>query len=197
MRHTASALNRGWLAVLGLVFLIAGLVGVAVATGQARRFAPSLPLPGSTTPLAGTGWDAPWVPAAVAGAGVVLAVLGLAWLIAQIPRKHEAKPLRLQDTADTGLTWCEPGVVTDAVEAHTKTLPGVTAASAVLRGHAARPELTVQVTATERTDIAKLVDQIRTTVAGGVETALDAPVSRLGIQVEISRTAKTVSEISV
>lgn len=201
MRQMASTLNRGWLAVLGLLLLVVGVLTIGLATGTARqvldRSGVSVPTPDPGSPLVGGGWDAAWVPAVVVAGGLVIGLLGLAWLIAQVPRTNQAKPLRLHDTADSGLTWAEPTVLTDAVEAHTASLAGVDSASAVLRGNAARPELTIKVTASDRADVAGLVEQVSTTVAQGLGTALDTRVARLGVLVEISRPGSATSTISV
>lgn len=201
MRQMASTLNRGWLAVVGLILMLGGIVVVGLATGTARQVLDSagvaLATPDARSPLFGGGWDAAWVPAVVAVVGLVLAVLGLAWLAAQIPRRNQAKPLRLHDSAGTGLTWCEPKVLAEAAAAHAASLPGIDAASAVLRGNAARPELTLKLTVSDRADIAAVIEQVSTTVAAGVGTALDAPLARLGVLVDVGRPPATTGKITV
>jgi hypothetical protein len=201
MRRTAARLNRSWLAVIGLVLLIAGLVGLGVQLQLWQQLLPGLavtwPSPGN--PLLGdAGWlDAAWFPAVAAALGVVLALLGVLWLVAQVPRRDAAKPFRLHDSAADGLTRCAPGVVTDAVEAQVEAVPGVRSASAVLRGSATNPDLTVRVAVSDDADLVRLLTTLDTDVASDVGTALDTRLARLGVVVDVdrgsSRSPKAVS----
>ena len=203
MRQNAARLNRVWLTVIGLVLLLAGLAGLLVGTGLLRPLARAAGLavdgPSPTArpfgPAAATALGLTWVVALVGVVGVLLALLGLAWLIAQIPRANEAKTLRLQDTAAEGLTRCAPDVLTDAVEKQIEGLPGVQDASAVLRGTVQHPDLTVSVTATDRADIPALLHSLQTTVAGDVGEALDTRLQRLGVRVEIGTTKTRTDRI--
>lgn len=204
MRRTAARLNRTWLTIIGLVLLLAGVAGLLVALGQA-------------TPLlqrVGLGWQAPegsrrlfgaatagafattWVVVVTAAVGVVLGLLALAWLVAQVPRKHEARPFRLRDDA-SGLTTVSASVLTDAVEAHALSLPGVNGAAAVLRGGRDRPDLTLRITVDDRADVPQVLERLHTEVAGALATSLDAPLSRLGVQVEVSSARRSKGQVTV
>lgn len=205
MRQTASRLNRTWLTIIGVLLLLVGAAGLLLSVGQAA------PLVRRT----GLGWTPPtperhlfgvatagaftqsWVVVVTAVVAVVLGLLGLAWLLAQIPRANAAKPFRLHDDARTGLTRVESDVLTRAVEAQVKLLPGVTAASAVLRGSAEHPDLTLRVTAGDRTDVAALLEQLHGSVATDLGDALDTRVRRLGVQLEISTTKVSADHITV
>jgi hypothetical protein len=194
MRQTASRLNRTWLTILGVLLLLVGAAGVLLSTAQA----------GPLLRSAGAGWTPPqpdrhlfgsatasaltltWVVLLTALVAVVVGLLGLLWLLAQIPRSNQAKPFRLHDDARTGLTRVDAGVLTRAVEAQVKGLPGVSGASAVLRGSASQPDLTLRVTAEERTDVAALLERLHHQVAADLGEALDTRLHRLGVQVEVS-----------
>ena len=194
MRQTASRLNRTWLTILGVLLLLAGAVGILLAVGQAAPLSQQAGLgwtpPGSDRRLFGSAsagaFGQSWVVVLTALVAVVVALLGLAWLLAQIPRANAAKPFRLHDDARTGLTRVASNVLTDAVEAQVKTLPGVTGASAVLRGSAESPDLTLKVTADDRTDIGALLARLHDQVAADLADALDTRLRRLGVQVEVS-----------
>lgn len=205
MRQHAAGLNRFWISVVGLVLLLAGAAGLVIATGQLAplgravgldldRPSPDRKVFGSATASA---FGLSWVVLVVAVVGAVLALLGLAWLIAQVPRTNAARPLRLEDDSEHGLTRCAPGVVTDAVEAQIADLPGVESVSAVLRGDAARPDLTVKVTAGDRSDIGRLLQQIEAGPVRDLGDALDAQVRRLGVQVEVGSSARRRDRITV
>lgn len=205
MRQTASRLNQTWLTILGLLLLLGGAAGVLLSTGQAARLlrttglggtppAPDRRLFGSATAgaLSQTG-----VVLLVTLVAVVVGLLGLAWLLAQVPRTNAAKPFRLHDDARTGLTRVEADVLTRAVEAQVKGLPGVTGASAVLRGSAQQPDLTLRVTADDRTDINGLLVRLHRQVAADLGDALDTRLHRLGVQVEVSTGKSGTDHITV
>lgn len=205
MRQTAAALNRGWLILIGLVLLLAGLAGALISTGALRWLAEqagvSLPLPVATEHFAGTGasdlLSAVWFIVIIGVLGVILALLGLGWLIAQLPRTNEAKPFRLHDNAQDGLTRCGPDVLSNAVERQIENLWGVQRASAVIRGTAEQPELTVKVTASDRTDVQQLIGQIEGTVVDDLCRTLDTQLRRLALQLEVVNASTKTSEITV
>ena len=205
MRQTAAALNRTWLIIIGFVLTVVGLAGLVVSTGLLAPLATAVGiqldapasdakvLPGGT----GSAFNLMWVVILIAVIGVVIGLLGLLWLAAQVPRTNQAKPFRLHDDAEHGLTRCAPSVLTDAVEAQVEAIPGVQSASAVLRGTAQSPDLTLKVTAGERTDIPALLRTLDSTVARDLGASLDTQVRRLGVQVEIDTARTRTDRITV
>lgn len=205
MRQTAARLNRTWLTVIGLLLLLTGLACLLIGTGllqpisRAAGFTLNRPTPanhlfGSNTAIA---FGLTWVVVVVAAVGIILALLALAWLIAQIPRTNEAKPFRLHDDAEDGLTRCAPNVLTDAIEAQIKALPDVHDATAVLRGTVHEPDLTVKVTASDRADLADLVRTLQSNVSDNLSEALDTPLRRLAVQVDVAAARRKPNEITV
>lgn len=136
-------------------------------------------------------------PVAVIIVGLVLTVLGLAWLAAQVPRRDAAKPFRLHDDTDSGLTRCEPKVLTEAVGRQVETLNGVQRATALMRGTAAEPELFLKVVVTDRIQIQRLLDSLQSEVADDLGRALDTQVALLGVQVEVDRERVSQREVTV
>ena len=205
MRQLAGGLNRGWLAAIGIVLLIVGVAGTLATTGVLGQLLAAAgvrwsgPVGGSTVVDDGAAGllAQPVAVVAVAVLGVILGVLGLAWLLAQIPRTNAAQPYRLHDDAVTGLTVCPPDVLATAVADDIKSYAGVNAASAVLRGTSAAPELTVSVSADDRTDLRSLLTAIRTQAAADLSTALDAPLAHLGVQLDIDRGKRTTSSVTL
>lgn len=199
MRQYATGLNRTWLAIIGLLLLLAGAGSVAVGTGLLARVVSGGPT--SSDPMLGD-WasDAFASTAAVIGVGLValvVALLGLAWLLAQVPRTNAAAVYRLQDEATTGLTSISPAVLTDAFSADLLTVPGVTAADAVLRGTVGNPELTVKLTANDRTDIPTLLHTLQDGPVSNLATAIGAPLTRLAVQVDISPEQRTSDSVTL
>ncbi|WUI01062.1 alkaline shock response membrane anchor protein AmaP [Spirillospora sp. NBC_00431] len=142
MDRRSAHLNRTGLALLGAVLAGAGGAGLArglgafgderasgpVLTGEVRRFAA----------------EHTWFWPAVAAAAVVLALLGLAWLLAQ-GRSGKLTGLALEPDTGTGATRLSAKAVTDALEHEIGTYPGVLRARARLVGSSAHPELRLNV----------------------------------------------------
>ncbi|MCU1536658.1 MAG: hypothetical protein JWP82_1009 [Humibacillus sp.] len=198
MRQFATGLNRTWLAIVGVLLLLAGLAGVAIGTGLATSVTSAAPTSssrvigsGAARTVASTG-----AVVVVLVIAVVAALLGLRWLLAQVPRTNGAAALRLQDDVATGLTTVEPKVLTDAVSRQVQTLPGVTAASAVMRGTADAPELTVTLTANDHTDVPALLRAVQTGPVADLESAIEAPLAHLGVQVDISPEKRTSDSVT-
>jgi hypothetical protein len=199
MRQTAGVLNRTWLLILGLLSLLAGALLLLLASGQLTGdSAPGL-LPASPQDPVITGdirsiFDPPYIAAIILVLGIVTGILGLLWIIAQIPRKNEARPYRLHDDPARGYTICDPGVLAAAVENQINALPGVTGSSALLRGTANRPELTARVTVNNRADIQDIIDRIQNSTVRDLTTTLEAPLQHLGLRIEVSSRGKTARE---
>lgn len=199
MRQFAAGLNRTWLAVVGLVLLLVGLAATAVGTGLSGRVISGGPAPDE--PMLGV-WAGDFFSSTLAIIGVgllglLVALVGVRWLLAQLPRTNAAQTFRLQDDATTGLTSCAPSVLTDAVAADLKTLTGVTAADAVLRGTADEPELTVKVTANDRADVPALLQAVQAGPVANLAVAMGAPLTYLGVQVDISPLQRTSDSVTL
>lgn len=202
MRQRSGLLNRAWLAVIGLVVLLAGIVAALIALGLLARIITAigigLAVPVTSSKVLGSGVGAFFdQPVAVGLLGVILGVIGLAWLMAQIPRTNAAKPFRLQDDAARGVTICRADVLTDAVEADAERLLGVADASAVLRGTARQPELTLKVTVNDRTDIQRLLHSLQAETAARLVSAMETPLKHLAVQVHVTTSRPTADQITI
>jgi hypothetical protein len=204
MRQRAGGLNRTWLFIVGLILLLGALAGGLTASGRLDRAGATvgLGLPsirggdavfGGADPVSAMQEPIGSVIATIAG--LVLIVLGVWWALAQVPRKNEARPLRFEADPDRGLTTCEPRVICAAGEDDAAGVEGVNAVSAVLRGTTAAPELTLKVTASDRTDLARLLDELGSGVAGRLTTALDAPLAHLGVQLEVDHSRRSATRV--
>lgn len=199
MRQFATGLNRTWLGIIGLLLLAAGLAATAIGTGLWHTVLSGGPDTGDDLVGSWAG-DSFAHTAVIAGVGLIAllaALVGLRWLLAQVPRKNAAAVFRLQDDTTTGLTTCSPSVLTDAVSVDVQTLPGVTAAEAVLRGTADKPELTVKVTANDRTDIPALIRGLESGPVAHLATAMGATMEHLAVQVDISPQQRTADSITL
>lgn len=205
MRQTAARLNRAWLTIIGLALLLAGVVVGMLSTGLWPRAldAAGIDLDGATRsdPVAdaGTGdvFTSVWVVLLIAVVGLLVALLAARWLVAQVPRTNPAKPFRLHDDVDTGLTRCAPKVLTDVVKAQAEALRGVNNCSAVLRGTASQPDLTVKVSVSDRTSIRQVLDALQNQIAADLGQALDTRLRRLGVQVEVDTSKPRTDRITI
>jgi hypothetical protein len=149
-------MNRIGLAVLGLILFAGG--GAALARGlgafgedAARR------------PLLDAGVKAltaqPWFVPAVAAAGIVVALLGLSWLLAVL-RPDRLRRVRLE-AGPTGVTELNPRRASDALGRQVSGFPGVRQARAVLRGTIDRPALDVRVTTRDPAEASAVLSRLR------------------------------------
>ncbi|MBT2549110.1 hypothetical protein [Arthrobacter sp. ISL-65] len=188
MRQHAGALNRTWLVILGILTLAGGVLILLAASGTLHAMSPAM-APAESPVLTGdlhTAFGPASVTAIVLVAGVLLGALGLLWILAQIPRKNPADRYRLHQDPASGTTLCEASVLGSAVENQINTLPGVVGSSALLRGTAREPDLTMKVTVNNRADIQDILHSINARVIPDLSTALETPLRRTGIQLEVS-----------
>jgi hypothetical protein len=150
-----TALNRVLLALIGLVLLAAGAGAVAAGLG----LLPSTVGVGPTTVLlAGDAVWADWAPAAAIAAAVVVGLLALAWLLTQLRRRRSGGSWRTDGAL--GATTVRLTDAAEAVADDVSAYPGVTAASAVLVGPRARPELRLLVDLRPGTATAALRERV-------------------------------------
>lgn len=124
--------NRAALAVIAMLLITAGLVGL-LAAGEVLRLAEPSQLYGESV-AALSAW--PWSPPVAAVGGLLLAVVGLWWAARQLsataPSSRERR-LRLE-AATGGSTDLRTSAVGRAVAADLETLDGVASARAALHG---------------------------------------------------------------
>lgn len=168
-RH-ASRLNHVALALLGLLLLAAGAAGLARGLGAFGSRAASDPL--ITDRMREFAQDQGWFWPAVVAAGVVLALLGLTWLLAQA-RSERLPGLSLDSGPDGGTTRLSGRAVTHALEDEVAEYPDVKSARAWLLGSSRRPRLRMNVSYREDTDLAGLRDRIDREAVARVKTALE------------------------
>lgn len=188
MRQHAGALNRTWLVILGILALAGGVLILLAASGTLHALSPATVAAESpvVTGDLHTVLEPASVTAIVLVAGVAMGALGLLWILAQIPRRNPADRYRLHRDPASGTTLCDASVLGAAVENQINTLPGVVGSSALLRGTAMEPDLTMKVTVTNRADIQDVLHRINARVIPDLSTALETPLRRTGIQLEVS-----------
>ncbi|MDJ0314816.1 hypothetical protein [Arthrobacter sp. H35-D1] len=187
MRQTAGTLNRTWLAILGILVLVAGVAVLLQATGILQNVLQT-PLRGAKIVTGGLHpfFAQQWLVILFLAVGIIVGVLALLWIIAQIPRKNLAETYRLQQPGAQGRTTCDPSVLADVVVHQINTLPGVVASSALLRGTADEPDLTLKVTVNDEADVRALLRHLESTTFMELSTALETPVIKRRVQIDVS-----------
>lgn len=173
-------LNRFVLFLLGVALVAGSVLGLLLSfdvfgTGRARRPV----LDPQVRSFVADHHDPLW--AAVAVGGVIVALLGLAWLRAQLhaPRAANTDVTR---TAGAGSTVLSGGAVADALGAEVESYPGVTAAAARVHGEDIRPEVDLFVKVADDADIAGLRQRIRADALSRVCQALEVDAVRATVE---------------
>ncbi|MCC3289722.1 MULTISPECIES: alkaline shock response membrane anchor protein AmaP [unclassified Arthrobacter] len=192
MRHHSGRANRTWLIILGVLFLAAGVLAALIASGTLDRLIGGSP--GRSDRVLsesdGQGFLAgEYVPWGMLLAGVILGILGLWWLLAQIPRSRPAGTFRLQEDPAHGVTVCDPQVLASAVSNETEQLPGVVGSTVRLRGTADEPDLAMKVTVNSDADVQGVIARIQQEVVPHLVSALEVPLNTFGLEIDASSKA--------
>ncbi len=163
-------LNRALLAVLGALLSAAGALVLARGLGLIGQA--DEPMLAETT-VSGIA-EQPWAGVAAVAAGIVVVLLGLRWLLVQLPTRTSTGQLAVHTDSSGGTTRLQASAVADAVVRDVETYPGVHAARADLTGSRARPWLSLTVTVDPRTDVRALDGRIHGHAAARLARALRA-----------------------
>ncbi|WP_067483361.1 alkaline shock response membrane anchor protein AmaP [Actinomadura hibisca] len=169
MDRRATKINHTGLLLFGLALLAAGAFGLARglnAWGQARAGEPLLAA--ETRRFAA---EQSWFWPALAAAAIVLALLGVAWLLAQ-GRSDKLPGIFLDGNDTEGHTRVQGKAVTDALEAEIEDYPGVKSAKARLSGKTDQPKLRLNVAYDHRADLDSLRRNISGQAVARLSTAL-------------------------
>lgn len=170
MDRRPAHLNRTGLILSGVVLTAAGGAGLARglgAFGDGRASAPVL-----TAGARRFAEDNAWFWPAVAAAAVVLALLGLAWLLAQ-GRTGRLPGLALEPDAGAGTTRLSAKAIAGALEAEIGEYPGVQNVRARLLGSSRAPELWLNIAYGRDADPAELRGRVQDEAVPRLRAALE------------------------
>ncbi len=166
-------LNRSLLLLLGLLCLAGGTAALATAAGLLGGAVPA-EQPVLTGPATAYLTEQAWVPWAAAALGVVLALAGLRWLLAQLPRRSSPGQVSLGGDSRHGSTRLDASTVADAVEADVQGYAGVRSAHAAISGDRTEPTLTLSLVLDPGSDVRALQERIRDHAQARLARALGA-----------------------
>ena len=154
MTRTASTLDRIAAALIGLLVIAVGAGALIWNTTLSSGFPDRI----TAAPLM-SATSQPWWPWAVAGAGVLLVIIGVRWLLTHTPAA-KTKPLPLHDADDRGTITVDLTAVVDAAAYALAQRPDVRSAKgkAVIDRGTRTLDLTVSVAAEE--NLSELTDAI-------------------------------------
>jgi hypothetical protein len=170
MDRSGAGLNRLGLTVIGLLLLAGGGLALARSLGAWGTGPANAPL--LSDGLRRFPADHAWFWPAVAAGAVVVALLGLAWLLAQ-GRSERLAGLSLETDRSGGLTEVSASALTSAVEQEVESFPGVQRSRARLLGTRQHPRLVMTVTYAAGADLAALRRHVGGFALPGLRTALD------------------------
>ncbi|SDB84756.1 hypothetical protein SAMN05216410_0416 [Sanguibacter gelidistatuariae] len=171
MSSRVNAANRADLTVVGLILVAGGAVGlVASFGGFGSDTAADEIFPESLRDLAADSW---WFWPALAVVSLLVALVGLKWLLLQMRTDHLGE-LDLTDDQRDGITTLDASAITRALSGEVEGLPGVVSASGRLRDRGG-PRFDLVVDLTRRADVAEIRSQLETQVVPHLRQALDDP----------------------
>ncbi|MEV0312199.1 hypothetical protein ACGFJC_34630 [Nonomuraea fuscirosea] len=164
--------NRLGLALVGLVLAVLGGSALARGLGAFSRDWAAADTPVVDGNVVGFfARNSPWIWWLVALAGLVVAVLGLRWLVVQ--GRREARGRLRVEGGPSGVTEVSPGGMERAVAADVATSPAVLSADANVRCPRGHPEVRLRLVADESAPMGELAEHLTTVALPHMRDALD------------------------
>ncbi len=178
MSPRVNIVNRTVLLLLALLLIAAGVLGLILGFGgfgASRSTTAVLPVELRSFPA-----DQPWFWWAVAAGCLLVALLGLWWLLAQLKTERIG---RLDITTDdrAGSTTVHSSAITNAVEAEAQGIAGVSDATAHVRGESER-RLVLSVDLDDNADLATVRAHLEQQTVPHLRRALDDPTFAVDIE---------------
>ncbi|PRX50034.1 hypothetical protein B0I33_102150 [Prauserella shujinwangii] len=180
-------LNRGVLALLGLMLVAAGGLTLATHFGWRGLFDPA------STIVPGTGRPPTWVLYIITVVATLLGLLCLRWLAAQLVRRPRRRIWRLESDPDRGRTELATTTAVEPFADEIEKYPGVRAADASLTGAQNDATLTVVIHADQQASLAAIRHRLSTQALPRLRQALG--LRALPTQVEFRFTGKTTTTV--
>lgn len=172
--------NRTRLAVVGIIGLVVVAWFMLVRFNVVSSWGWRQPKPDAPIVDVPKAWRTDYASWALLIVGILVAVIGLVWLLRQFSSSNRAHTYGMSHEADHGSTVLSTDALGRAVEEQIEEFPGVSSASVRFFGARVAPEMMVQIDIDDRADVRKLVDWLESEVARDVEATLDAKLVRFG-----------------
>jgi hypothetical protein len=182
----ADRVNRVALAVLGLVLLGLGVTGLLLGAGFFGAGAAHRTLLDNDAVRFVVAQRA-WLWPVVAAFAVIVALLGLRWLLAVLFSTGRLAGIRVPGDRAAGRTTLVSAALRDAVSGEIEQYHGVRSARTRVEGDPADPRLAVTVRADRNADLAALRRHIEQDALTHARRALDAPGLPIRLDVTTAR----------
>lgn len=184
MRDAVERLNGLVLTLLGVVLLAVGSYGLARGYGAFGDDAADEPVLAEAVRDLLSG-EEEWFWPVAALVSVLLAYVGLRWLVAQLRSGHVSR-LDVTEEPRLGTTFVRATSVADALASDVESYPGVRSAKArVLRG-GARPDVDLQVEVSEDAELADVSQRISSHALARLRQALEPDDVRARVRFRLS-----------
>lgn len=179
--------------LVAVVLLALGAAAVLWGADQLTRLWPGAPQQLSTAPATDV-YARGWWRAASTAAGVVLALLGLWWLLAHLPRTRVGA-LRLPGSGPAGRSSLEGGSAVAVAAELLAEAPGVRTASGRLREHRGQVIAEMSLTAGPHADLGALARSIED-VSADLAQVLSRDDVRARVRVKVARQDPSTSRVA-
>lgn len=175
--------NRTVLAVLGLVLLAAGGLGLARSLSWiGEDTTTGSVLPRDSTPAWTTEW---WFWPAIGVGALVVAVLCAWWLVSQVSTERLGH-LEVDPSRSGGDTWLKASSIAEAVQDEVEGYPGVSDARMQLLGTPGRHRHRLVVSLTDRADVDSVRQRLTSRTIPNIHRALDFDHPELEIELVLA-----------
>lgn len=189
----ADRTNRTVLTLLAIILLAVGVAGALFSYGVfGANASKNELLKNQITDYIGQNSNWFWIAAAVVG--LILAFLGLRWLVALSFSTDRVNELTIIGNKELGRTTLATSAITRAVVDEVKSYIGIHSASARMIGGQDAPELVIEATFDESADLASARDRIENEAIVHARRALDAP--SMPVIVDLAVSDKQESRVS-
>ncbi|CAN5627716.1 hypothetical protein BH24ACT13_BH24ACT13_07350 [soil metagenome] len=185
--------NRVGLLLLGLLLLLAGAAAIATGLGLFGSRVADQPVVTSSITNFLSDYGV-WVAIALIIIGVILALIGLRWLVSQL-RVERLGEIQLEPDHSRGVTTMSPRVLTDALCAEVQGIRGVDSASAHMGRHPDDPELNLTVGVNKGADVAAVRREVEGTALAHAREALGRDRLRTILKVEASSSSDDARQL--
>ena len=192
MRRSVLAFDRVLMMLLGIALVILGLAAIGWQTGFLSRIWPGVPdaLHVDMTQVTSKPNFAP----IAAGAGVLLVLVGLWWLIAHVPRRGVG-PLRLPSTGMPGRLTVDPNAAIEAAADVLADDPGIHSASGAVLTDRGQIVVRLRAVVDPYADLATVAESCDGVLAD-LATVLPPDKLRSRVEISVLRRARSTSRVS-
>lgn len=166
-RRKLGRVNRGLLALLGIVFAAAGGFGLAAHFGKLTVVKPTASV------LPHQGRPSTWAFYLVAAIAILVGLLCLRWLAGQLAVRPKTRTWQIEPDPSRGRTELGTGVAVEPFAEEVTGYPGVRAARAALTGTHRDPTLTVTISAATDADLTAIRSRLAAEGLPRLRQALD------------------------